>query len=272
MVKLQTRNATAAVENNGTRWRRLAGVTLIAVVGAGSSPRIPQNPAYHDFAAPLRIVGIPNFWNVVSNVPFAVVGILGLLAVFKRMTAGVRARSVDGMYAVFFAGVFLTAFGSSYYHWQPSNASLVWDRLPMTLAFMSLFCVVVYHYESPRLAAILFAPLLAAGVGSVFYWAHSETIGAGDLRPYALVQFLPILLLPLIIYGRDAEDLPRRCLWTALGGYVVAKLFEALDEWVAAGLVVIGGHPFKHVFAALAILCIVGAYIKSAGRVDPGRE
>lgn len=252
---------------NNTRWLLLAGMTLLAVAGTGLLPPIPQNPAYHDFAAPLRMAGIPNFWNVVSNVPFALVGVAGLFTVLKRVIgAGVPVRSVDWMYALFFAGVFFTAFGSSYYHWQPSNQSLVWDRLPMTLAFMSLFCMVVYHYESRRIAVVLFAPLLAAGVGSVAYWAHSEAVGAGDLRPYALVQFLPILLLPLIIHGRNAADLPRRCLWTVLGWYVVAKLFEGFDGWIAAGLVVIGGHPFKHVFAALATLWIAMAYVRSAGR------
>jgi hypothetical protein len=256
--------------NNNTRWLLLAGITLIAVAGAWLLPPIPQNPAYHDFAAPLRIAGIPNFWNIVSNAPFAMVGVAGLLAVFKRMTvAGGRARSVDWMYAVFFVGVFFTAFGSSYYHWQPSNQSLVWDRLPMTLAFMSLFCMVVHHYESPRVAVILFAPLLAVGAGSVLYWAHSEAMGAGDLRPYALVQFLPILLLPLIIHGRNAADLPRRRLWTVLGWYAIAKLFEGLDGWIAAGLVAIGGHPFKHVFAALATWWIVMAYAGSmAGGIE----
>lgn len=74
--------------NNNTRWAWAAGITLIAVIGAWLLPPIPQDPAYHDFAAPLRIAGIPNFWNVVSNVPFAVVGIAGLFAVFNRMAAG----------------------------------------------------------------------------------------------------------------------------------------------------------------------------------------
>lgn len=140
----------------------------------------------------------------------------------------------------------------------------------MTLSFMSLFCVVVYHYESPRVAALLFAPLLAAGLWSVVYWAHSESLGAGDLRPYALVQFLPILALPLIIHGRNAPDLPRRCLWTVLGWYVAAKLFEGLDGRIADGLAVVGGHPFKHVFAALATAWIAMAYAGSASGVDAG--
>ena len=37
----------------------------------------------------------------------------------------------------------MVAIGSSYYHWKPSNSRLVWDRLPMTVGFMSLVAVVI---------------------------------------------------------------------------------------------------------------------------------
>lgn len=254
--------------NNKTRYILIAGITLASIIGVWLLPPIPQDPAYHDFAVPLQVAGIPNFWNVVSNVPFVIVGVAGLLAVFYRLTCrGTKGRIVDLMYAVFFAGVLLTALGSSYYHWQPSNQSLVWDRLPMTLSFMSLFCMVVYHFESPRVATTLFVPLLVIGVWSVMYWSSSEASGTGDLRPYALVQFLPLIVLPFIIYGRNAPDLPRRYLWMALGWYAVAKLLEGLDGWIANALVVIGGHPFKHVFAAFATACIVTVYARSIGRI-----
>lgn len=250
--------------HNRIRLALIIGIVLVAVIGVLMLPAIPQDPRYHEFGAPLRIFGIPNFWNVVSNIPFAIIGIMGLAAVFYRLAViRVPVRSVDLMYAAFAVGILLTAFGSSYYHWQPTNQTLVWDRLPMTVSFMSLFCLVLYHFESPRIATVLFAPLLAVGIGSVIYWSRSEAAGAGDLRPYALVQFLPLLVLPFIIYRRSSPDFPRRYLWMALGGYAAAKLFEGFDVWLADTLSVIGGHPLKHVFAAFATLFIVLAYVKS---------
>ena len=76
-------------------------------------PPIPQDQSYHNFADQRTLLGIPNFWNVVSNLPFAIVGAVGLWQ-FHRDPATV----------VFFAGVFLTAFGSAYYHWAPSDGTL----------------------------------------------------------------------------------------------------------------------------------------------------
>lgn len=229
--------------HNRTRYPLIIGIVLLGVIGVMMLPAIPQDPGYHAFGAPLSVSGIPNFWNVVSNIPFAIVGLTGLAALFyRRRVIGAPWRIADLMYAGFSVGVLLTAFGSSYYHWRPVNQTLVWDRLPMTISFMSLLCLVVYHFESRRLAAYLFAPLLAVGFWSVAYWASSEAAGAGDLRPYALVQFLPLLVLPLIIHGRQSADFPRRYLWMALGG-----------------------HPFKYVFAAFATFCVVLSYIKSTG-------
>lgn len=255
--------------NNQTRYLLVTGILLAGIIGVMMLPAIPQDPAYHDFGAALPVFGIPNFWNVASNIPFAIVGVIGLAGVFHRLNiVGAPRRIADLMYVAFSAGVLLTAFGSSYYHWQPANQTLVWDRLPMTVAFASLLCLVLWHYGAPRFAAFLFAPLLAVGVWSVAYWASTELAGEGDLRPYALVQFLPLLILPFIIHGRQSAELPGRYLWMALGWYVVAKLFEGFDGWFAETWVVIGGHPFKHVFAAFATFCIVLAYIKST----PGKR
>jgi hypothetical protein len=41
-------------------------------------PPIPQDPSYHQFADQRTLLGIPNFWNVVSNLPFVLVGAIGL--------------------------------------------------------------------------------------------------------------------------------------------------------------------------------------------------
>lgn len=124
---------------------------------------IPQDPAYHRFTDTREFFGIPNFWNVVSNLPFLVVGI----------------------------------------------ASIAW-------------------------------------------WIRTEAAGHGDLRPYALVQFLPMLLLPLMLLMWKGDGVSARHLWVALGVYAAAKLAEYGDF-----------HAMKHLLAALAAWWIIRAFQRS---------
>jgi hypothetical protein len=144
---------------------------------------IAQDETYHSFADSRSIFGIPNFWNVVSNLPFAFIGTLGLI----------RAR--DSASRLLFAGVFLTAFGSAYYHWSPDDARLVWDRLPMTIVFMSLLAMIASE-EFP-FARRMLIPLVCVGIASVVWWRLS-----GDLRVYVLVQFAPMVIIPVLLLSR----------------------------------------------------------------------
>ncbi len=168
---------------NGISWRHalllavLVGGTLAALL----ADPVAQDPAYHLFADRRSLFGIPNFLDVVSNLPFALVGAAGLYFVSR----GTSDASNSTAWRVFFIGVFLTAFGSGYYHLAPDNDTLVWDRLPMTIAFMGFVAIIIGEYLSERLAKTLLLPLLVAGAASVFYWAHTEALGRGDLRAYA---------------------------------------------------------------------------------------
>src|SRR5215468_5102334 len=135
---------------------------------------IPQDQSYHQFADQRAIFGIPNFWNVVSNIPFLAVGAIGLR------------RSHDDAAAVFFFGVLLTGIGSSYYHWDPNDNTLFWDRLPMTLSFTAIFALAVEERVNTRVGAILLWPSLAIGLFSLLLWRWSN-----DLRLYFWVQFFP---------------------------------------------------------------------------------
>jgi hypothetical protein len=210
------------------RW--LLGFVLIAAAFLAFVPRIAQSQDYHLFADTRRVFGIPNFWNVVSNLPFALVGFLGL---WKLRSPAAR---------VLFAGVLLTCIGSAYYHWAPGDARLVWDRLPMTLVFMSLLAWVMSQGRSPQFGAWLLAMLVIIGVASVLWWRVT-----GDLRPYALVQFGPVfLLLAATWFTPD-----RRYFWSVAGWYAAAKLMEAYDRALYSAIG-ISGHTLKHVLAALA--------------------
>ena len=214
---------------------------------------IPQDPGYHLFADARRIGGVANFWNVVSNLPFLVVGIVGLLRC-RRLAHSESAQA----YLVLCAGVVLVCFGSGYYHASPSNERLFWDRLPMTIAFMALFYLLLSERvfrSSHRYALWL---LVAIGIGAALYWDRTESLGRGDLRPYALVQFLPIALTPLILCLFKPRYLSNSALIGAMGFYVLAKLLEQFDAQVFAAANM-SGHALKHVAAAAAVLCIVYA-------------
>lgn len=229
-------------------------LTFITVMALLFLPPVPQPAAYHQFADARTFWGIPNALNVLSNLPFLLIGIWGLLTVGRANFIGARERMP---YAVLFAGVALTAFGSAYYHWMPNNDRLVWDRLPITVGFMGFFAAVISERVSLRAGRALLWPLVVVGVASVFYWHWTELQGAGDLRWYLLVQLYPLLAIPFLM----ALFPPRYTAgWYILLGialYVVAKGLEVADAPVFATLHDISGHTLKHLAAAGASACLV---------------
>jgi hypothetical protein len=226
-----------------------------AIVGVFLLEPIPQDPAYHRFADQREFFGLPNFWNVASNLPFLVVGVLGLLF-GRRLVSG----EVAAHYRVYCAGVALVAVGSGWYHLGPSNAALVWDRLPMTVAFMALFAAILADRISWLLGRALLWPLVVAGIASIAWWARTEAAGQGDLRAYALVQFLPMLLVPFVLLLWREGNLSARWLSFGFGAYGVAKLVEHFDAAIFEATALVGGHCLKHLFAALAAWWIVRAF------------
>ncbi len=221
----------------------------LAVLFLFTSP-VPQDPAYHEFADRRTIFGVANFLNVMSNLPFLVIGLWGIVFVFRHRQS-VCLPGLELAYIVFFSGIFLTAFGSGYYHLDPSNDPLVWDRLPMTIGFAGLFAIIIGEFVSPRIGRAVVIPLLLIGIASVEYWAWTETIGVGDLRPYAVVQFLPMMLLPVILLIYKPAIGSAKYFWIMLLFYVLAKLAEQLDESILAAGGLISGHSLKHMFAAM---------------------
>lgn len=234
---------------NPTYWILIIAIGISIAVFAFVLP-IAQDPAYHDFADSRRLLGINNFWNVVSNLPFLLIGVAGLLAIQNGRL--VPQPGLELAYRVFFVGVALTAFGSGWYHLAPANGPLVWDRLPMTIGFAGMLTIIVGDLVATRAGQRLLLPMLAIGAGSVFYWAQTEILGAGDLRPYALVQFLPMLLIAVILIQRRREPDRTRVYWHMLGWYLLAKVFEHFDRQIYALGELISGHSLKHVAAAMA--------------------
>ena len=238
-------------------WRSSLLLLLLSagVIAALLADPIAQDPAYHRFADRRTLLTVPNFLDVFSNLAFLVVGIVGLKSVARCEDLG----EASVAWRVFYAGVLLTAFGSGYYHLEPNNETLVWDRLPMTIAFMSFVAIVVGEYLSPRLGSRLLVLLLVAGAGSVFYWGWTESLGHGDLRAYALVQFLPMLLIPLIVLLHRERSELGPYVASMIVFYIAAKLFEFFDAAVFAAGGIVSGHTLKHLCAAMAPACLLYA-------------
>jgi hypothetical protein len=228
---------------------------------------IPQLPDYHAFADRTLRFGLPHAADVLSNIGFALVGLWGF-ARLRPLRHEAALRAGWHGYRLFLLGLVLTAIGSAFYHLAPDNARLVWDRLPIALACAGLLAAVRSELrpgsDGSRDAALL--ALLA--VLSVAWWHFTELRGEGDLRPYILLQALPIVLIPLWqgIHGAPRGD--RLWFGSALLIYVLAKATELLDHQIAAQLGWISGHTLKHLLATAAAAAIV---LRLSRRATPPR-
>lgn len=212
-------------------------------------PPFAQDQTYHQFADTRMIVSINNFLNVTSNIPFFLVGLLGIIKLVTRPGKDLPGGS-SVVYWQFFIALILVGFGSGYYHLNPDNPSLVWDRLPMTIAFMAFFCAIVGEYFSYEIGKRLLVPFTVLGMSSVLYWAYTENNGAGDLRFYVIIQFLPILLVPFIMIVYRGKSPYSRYILLVLGGYILSKLFELWDKPIYELTGIVSGHTLKHLSVA----------------------
>ncbi len=228
---------------------------LLCIVGVlVAVPAIHQDEHYHDFAGHAVIFGIPNFWNVISNAAFLIAALIGFRALHApRAFANEWERSA---YGVLLLGVALTAFGSGYYHLYPTTQTLFWDRLPMTFVFMSILSTTIGERISMKAGRRALIPLLLTGALSVVYWRFS-----GDLRWYGLVQFIPMLTIPAMLLFFPPYYSSAAGTWGMLGLYSLAKIAELFDRQIGQ-LIPAGGHPWKHVAGAAAVIC----YALAVGR------
>jgi len=244
----------------------LAFIVAAAVAWGLFFPPIVQPQAYHHFADTRALLGVVNAFDTLSNLAFLVVGAMGLVFLRReRATGGSgRFRSPQEMraYWVFFAGVALTSAGSAYYHLAPNDATLVWDRLPMTIAFMSLLAAVIGERIDARAGRRLLAPLVLVGLASVVYWRWSALAGFENLRPYLAVQFGSIAVVLAISALYRSRYTHGGVIFALAAFYGVAKVLEGLDREVYALGHWASGHTLKHLAAAVGIYLL----LKSLGQ------
>jgi hypothetical protein len=229
------------MKKESTAYFILAILSLVAVAALLWLPPIKQDEAYHNFSDQQTLFNVSNFWNVISNLPFLIVGILGLYAQKKFPRNKIQ-------YIIFFLGVALVSIGSGYYHLNPNSETLIWDRLPMTIAFMALVSIVISEYVNDLAGRRIFIPALSIGILSIVHWVVSE-----DLRLYGLVQFYPMLAIPVILIFFKSEFNSSKGYWSLLVFYIVAKFFEHFDHQTHHVLGSVSGHTLKHIAAAAGI-------------------
>lgn len=243
----------------------LALAALLLGILALAAPALPQPAHYHDFADQRAWGALPHALDVLSNAPFALWGVAGLWALVRAL----RQRAVDGaaaaLAALFFAGLIVTAGVSSYYHWQPDDAGLAWDRGGMVLAFAGLLGLAALQAVSRRAGIALAAAVLLLGLAAVQHWAVT-----GNFLPWALLQgggMIFILVAACLRPVQPASGLPIR--WAlVIALYALAKGLELADQLVfeLSGQLV-SGHSLKHIvasFSAWPVLLALKAALAAA--------
>jgi hypothetical protein len=205
---------------------------------------LSQNQAYHDFADKRTLCSIPNFFDVTSNIAFALFGIVGFRFCLKN-----RQKEAPWSWIVFFLGVTMVCFGSGYYHWNPNDNSLVWDRFPMTIGFMGLFIGILSEYVNSKIERFFLIPAIISGFSSWFYF--------DDLRFYYWIQLIPLLIIPVVLIVYQGKYTHQRYLIFALSFYLLAKVSEAYDKEIFfLSYEQFSGHSLKHLLASLGPLTI----------------
>lgn len=231
----------------------LAGVLVLYVLARLAFGPVPQPASYHLLADERILAGaVPHAGDVLTNLAILAAGLLAI-ALHPRMSLSPGERPVALM---LIAGTFLTAAGSAYYHWAPSNATLVWDRLPMMLTIPPALVLVLADRLDPRFARAAFLPFVVFATASVVWWATSGTIGREDVLLYLMVRILmPLTVLVLVVFK------PSR--YTASGWLIAAIVcegmaffFERFDyQTYAATGGIASGHNLKHVTVGVALAC-----------------
>lgn len=232
-------------------------LALAMAVAITVLPPLGQPQAYHQFADARPFLGLPNFLNVMTNLPFLLVAMLGLAALWQPRPGRFVENVERWPWAVFFLGLAATGFGSAWYHLAPDNARLFWDRLPMSLCFGALLAAVIAERVSVRTGLALLAPLVLTGIGTVLYWRFSQSWGVENVLPYFAFQAAVFLSGALLVCCSEPAYTRQADLLLAAALYATAVLAEFLDQAIFTIGGRVSGHTLKHLLAALAVYQLV---------------
>lgn len=230
--------------------RKLLGLlTLAGAICLWTWPLLPtsDSPTYFHFADTRPILNIPNSLDVLSNLFFLFFGIFGLKIALRAKNK--KPNNLTLYIVLISVSAILTCFGSIYFHISPSPSTLLWDRLPMTLAFMSILAMIISDRTSKKVGLYSLVFLIPFGLLSVIGFQF----GWLTLKPYIAVQYGSILFIVLAISIWTENKISNTAIWSSIGLYAVAKAFEISDAFVFNITGLISGHTLKHFFSSLAI-------------------
>ena len=257
--------------------RNVKGLVVILLLGSLLAlpflPRFGQDPDYHRFADQRTLFGVPNFWDVISNVAFVAAGLVGLRAVRRAGVGpglGLTDRRERAAWLTLFIGAILTGLGSAWYHLDPRNGSLFWDRLPLAVTSVSVGLIVVQERLSLTWARRVLWPVVGFAAFSVLWWSATERTGHGDLRMYSWCLAMPCVAVACCAFLPSSYT-GGRALLVALALYLAARVTELLDHEIMALPLIWSGHTWKHVFAAATVWTLARwlARRTSSGPVAP---
>lgn len=247
-------------ERNQLHIRIMLGMVLFTAIVLIFVPPIAQPLEFHKFADNRTFIGIPNFFDVVSNILFLAAAAYGLKLLFDprdgKERAHFDAKSEAISYAAFFIASALTCFGSIYYHLAPDNFTLVWDRAPMTIMFGSILAIVISERINRKAGLFLLPLFLLLGFFSIWHWYQSELAGAGDLRIYLAVQFLPVILILYMLFFMPSRYSRGSRFGWVIALYALAKAAELFDRQIFEMQQWVSGHTIKHILAAMAVFAL----------------
>ena len=254
-----------APQSAGTLEQRfiLFGGAALLLLLALLLPEYAQTAHYHAFADQRSFAGLPHGADVLSNLGFVLMGVLGLRALWQADNCRVNGTA-RAMCALFFAGLLCTAVGSTYYHWAPQDASLVWDRLGMSVAFAGLLGLAVQTRLDDTSASVAALIMLVAAPLSVAVWAQT-----GNVLPWALVQFGGVALVVVLVFVKPVPGAMGVSIGLTIALYALAKVFEHFDAQVYALTgEVLSGHSLKHLVASLAAWPVLAAVWRASALVS----
>jgi hypothetical protein len=233
----------AAILGLAARFAALPAIALGLALAVGAMGPIAQDQHFHDFAD-TSLFGLAHFGNVVSNAAYLVVGLVGLRRI-AQLGAALPTATALALRA-WFTGFVLVAAGSAWYHADPGDTSLVWDRAAMTVVFAAASAIYVADRISGRAGLVVLAVLVALGLWSQAYWYATD-----DLRPYRFAELLPFALVPAITVLFPGRLTTFRHALAVIAVFAAATVCEHFDAEIADLLGdATSGHTIKHLISA----------------------
>ncbi|RDX64278.1 hypothetical protein CR513_57185 [Mucuna pruriens] len=230
------------------------------------TPRIPRSPKHHRFFDMRNLLGVPNTLNVMTNFPFLVVGVLGLVLVLEGCVFNISSQGEVWTWALFYAGITGVAFGSAYYHLKPDDHRVLWDTLPMMVAFSSLLSSLVVERFGQRIGLCCMFALIVAAFLCVLYEREGAEVAKfyaefcllvgcriyNDIRFCMMFQFTLPLAIPVIAVMYRSKYTHSRYWFLSTGVYMLAKFEGVTDKKLYhVNNYIISGHSLEHLCLAL---------------------